>query len=104
MKDHAKRMYIGTLASSGQWSDAQFKVVLAREFNSFTTGNDLKWDAVEPTKGNRNYRGGDTVVSFAVSHGMKVRGHTLVWHAQIPKWLNSLGTAELKTVLESHIK
>lgn len=103
MKDHAKRMYIGTLASSGQWSDQEMKTTLGREFNGYTPGNDLKWDAVEPTRGHRNYANGDMVVAFGLQHGMKIRGHTLVWHAQIPKWLNGLSTADLKAALESHI-
>lgn len=103
LKDHAKRMYIGTFASSPQWTDEQMKIVLGREFNQYTPGNDLKWENVEPTRGNRTYSNGDMVVKFAIDHGMKIRGHTLVWHKQLPKWLFSVDKSELKSVLESHI-
>lgn len=97
-------MYIGTFASSPQWKDDQMKSVLAREFNQYTPGNDLKWENVEPTRGNRTYAKGDMVVSFALEHGMKIRGHTLVWHSQLPKWLFTIDPSELKSELESHIR
>jgi endo-1,4-beta-xylanase len=37
---------------------------------------------------------------------MKVRGHTLVWHRQNPKWLTNRNftSAELSQILEKHIK
>lgn len=97
-------MYIGTFASSPQWKDEQLKTVLAREFNQYTPGNDLKWENVEPTRGNRTYAKGDMVVSFALEHGMKIRGHTLVWHSQLPKWIFTIDPSELKSELESHIR
>jgi endo-1,4-beta-xylanase len=46
------------------------------------------------------------VVDFASRHGMKVRGHTLVWHRQNPKWLTegNYTSGELAEILEKHIK
>ena len=44
-------------------------------------------------------------VAFAQAHNQKVRGHTLVWHNQLPVWLagGSFSAAELKTILKDHI-
>ncbi|HXU61480.1 MAG TPA: endo-1,4-beta-xylanase [Polyangia bacterium] len=62
-------------------------VLLAKHFNSLTSGNDMKWDTTEPSAGNFNFTQADAEVAFAKSNSMKVRGHTLVWHNQTPAWV-----------------
>ena len=61
--------------------------LLSKHFNSITSGNDMKWDATEPTEGNFVFTNADAQVSFAKAHNMHVRGHTLVWHNQTPAWV-----------------
>ena len=61
--------------------------LLTKHFGSATPGNALKWDATEPTEGAFSFTEGDSEVNFAVANGMKVRGHTLVWHNQVPAWV-----------------
>lgn len=71
----------------------------------FTVGNELKWDAVEGVRGVKKYGPADQLVKYAQEHTMKIRGHCLVWHAQLPRWVNdSLGKVELKKAMESRIK
>jgi len=44
------------------------------------------------------------IVDFALAHGMKVKGHTLVWYAQLPGWVSSITTADdLRTAMNDHI-
>jgi endo-1,4-beta-xylanase len=62
-------------------------VLLTKHFNSITSGNDMKWDATEPTEGNFNFTQADAEVAFAQANNMHVRGHTLVWHNQTPAWV-----------------
>jgi endo-1,4-beta-xylanase len=62
-------------------------VLLSKHFNSMTSGNDMKWDATEPTEGNFSYTNADPQVAFAQSHNMHVRGHTMIWHNQTPAWV-----------------
>ena len=62
-------------------------VLLSKHFNSMTSGNDMKWDATEPTEGNFTFTQADAEVSFAQANNMHVRGHTLVWHSQTPAWV-----------------
>ncbi|HKW16920.1 MAG TPA: endo-1,4-beta-xylanase [Terriglobales bacterium] len=59
----------------------------ALHYNSVTPGNDLKWDTTEKTEGNFNFVPGDNILNFAQSHGIKMRGHTFVWHNQVPAWV-----------------
>jgi endo-1,4-beta-xylanase len=62
-------------------------VLLARHFNSLTSGNDMKWDATEPSEGKFTFTQADAQVAFARANDMRVRGHTLIWHNQTPAWV-----------------
>ena len=61
--------------------------LLKKHFNSMTSGNDMKWDATEPNPGQFVFTNADQQVAFAQANGMLVRGHTLLWHQQIPAWV-----------------
>ena len=65
--------------------------LLARQVNSLTAENDMKWDHLHPLPGNSpaayEFSRADQIVRFAAAHGMRVRGHTLVWHRQVPEWV-----------------
>ncbi len=61
--------------------------LLKKHFNSVTSGNDFKWDATEPTEGTFRFTNADAQVSFAQANNIIVRGHTLLWHNQIPAWV-----------------
>ena len=86
-------------------SDAAYRAVLAREFNAVTPENAMKWESVEPQRGVYDWTAADEIVAFAAANGMKVHGHTLVWHSQLPSWLSG-GTFrknELSAILQAHI-
>jgi endo-1,4-beta-xylanase len=55
------------------------------------------------TQGNFSYSGGDAVMNFATQNGMLVRGHTLVWHAQTPSWVESLNREQMLAAMKNHI-
>ena len=66
----------------------------------------LKWEVVHPERQAFDFSQADQIVDFATRHRMKIRGHTLVWHHQNPKWLTDgkFTSAELAEILETHIK
>jgi endo-1,4-beta-xylanase len=68
-----------------------------------TPGNEMKWDTTEPSNGSYNFGPGDQITSFAQSHSMRVRGHNLVWHSQLPSWVSSLPTNQVQSAMEAHI-
>ena len=52
-----------------------------------TAENAMKWESVEPQRGVYDWKPADDLVRFARENGQVVRGHTLVWHSQLPGWL-----------------
>jgi endo-1,4-beta-xylanase len=64
----------------------------------------MKWDATEPSPGAFRFDAGDRLVAFAEEHGMRVRGHTLVWHNQLPPWVSGLSDVELRAAMQRHVR
>jgi endo-1,4-beta-xylanase len=90
-------------------TDSAYTSIVANQFSTVTAENVMKWDTIEPTQGTPNYGPADRLVSFAQDHGQLVRGHTLLWHNQIPSWLTTgvnngtISNAQLKDILHQHI-
>jgi endo-1,4-beta-xylanase len=104
-------LLIGAAVSAGPLrGEPVYGQVLGREFNLVTTENALKFGPVHPSRDRYDFRDADAIVAFAEAHGMQVRGHTLVWHEQVPAWIESAAgsdafdEAEWEAVLEDHIK
>jgi endo-1,4-beta-xylanase len=97
--------YFGSATDNPELTDAPYVATLGSEFGQITPGNSMKWDTIEPTRGTFNYTKGDAVVALAKANDQIVRGHTLVWHSQLPNWVTNGGfsATELDTVLKDHI-
>ncbi|MFJ1792986.1 endo-1,4-beta-xylanase [Kitasatospora griseola] len=96
--------YFGTAVPAGKLGDSTYATVLDREFNMITPENEMKWDTVEPSRGSFNFGPADSIVGHAAAHGQQLRGHTLVWHSQLPSWVSSIGDATtLRSVMDNHI-
>ena len=99
-------MRVGTAVdTSALAADATYRAAVGAEFDTVTPENVMKWEVVEPEQGRFDFTQADTLVAFARAHKQKVRGHTLVWHNQLPAWLTSRDwtAAELRPVLRQHI-
>ena len=95
---------VGTAVQTSLLGGAQYGTVVAREFNYLTAEYEMKWNIVEPSPGSTNFGAGDAIVGYAASNGMRVKGHTLIWHGAVPSWLGALPAAELRTAFERHIQ
>ncbi|MFG1703715.1 endo-1,4-beta-xylanase [Nonomuraea sp. M3C6] len=89
--------------------EADYRKVLNREFTQVTAENAMKWESVEPARGGFTWADADALVENAKRDKQSVRGHTLVWHNQLPAWLTTgvadgtIGDDELRTILRDHI-
>ncbi|WP_326826846.1 endo-1,4-beta-xylanase [Streptosporangium sp. NBC_01756] len=99
-----KGRYFGAAVAANHLGESSYATVLDREFNSVTPENEMKWDTVESSRGSFNFGPADQIVNRAQSKGMKVRGHTLVWHSQLPGWVSGLSSAsDVRTAMNNHI-
>jgi len=108
LRETAERsgMLVGAAARPQQLSEPQYATTLAREFNLVEPEDAMKWEVVHPAPETFDFSQADRIVAFAISHQMKVRGHTLVWHQQNPRWLTEgqHTPEQLARILEQHIK
>ncbi|MBR5111125.1 MAG: endo-1,4-beta-xylanase [Clostridia bacterium] len=87
---------VGVAVSHETLRDEKAAALVAAQFNSLTCENQMKADFVmdksatfrsgDSTRVKLNFSSAAPVLKFAQEHGMKVRAHTLVWHAQTPRW------------------
>ena len=90
-------------------NEPTYRARVASEFSSVTPENVMKWQLVEPTRGVLDFSQADQLVSFAQANHQRVRGHTLVWHNQLPTWLTtgvangSITPDQLRSILRQHI-
>ena len=99
----AKSKYFGTALVQSNLSNSTLVGVATSQFDVMTPGNEMKWDTTEPSNGTFNFGPGDNLVAFAQAHSMRVRGHNLVWHSQLPSWVSSLPTNQVQAAMETHI-
>lgn len=117
LREYAEKngKYIGTAIST--WKNDITNESLAetkevrQQFNMLVAENEMKWNELEPSRGGFNYWAADNLVNFAQKNNMKMRGHCLAWHSQLPTWVSSDGKKndqnwsreEALEILKTHI-
>jgi len=96
---------MGAAVNTADIASDAIAAILAQQYNMIEADNEMKWPAIEPMEGKFNFTPGDTLASFAEAHGMKLRGHNLLWHSYNPPWLakGSFTPSQLYTLLETYI-
>lgn len=84
---NSRELLIGTAVRPSLFSEAAYSATVAREFNMIEAEDAMKWWTVRRDQNAYDFSEGDEVVRFAQAHGMKVRGHCLVWDHNNPDWL-----------------
>lgn len=80
--------------------------MIQHEFGSITPENAFKMGSIHPEENKYNWKDADAIAAFAKTNGLKMRGHTLVWHNQTPDWIfkDSTGAKVSKAVLLQRLK
>lgn len=106
LKDYYKNYFpIGASVMPSNLNGDEGDLIL-QQFNSLTAENSMKMAPIHPAEDRYNWADADTIVSFAQRNRIKLRGHTLCWHNQMPSWFfkDSTGNTVTKEVLLQRLK
>ena len=79
---------LGVAVSNAQMADLDGKdmQIVERHFNQIVAENGMKPESLQPVEGMWDFEKADALVNWAKARGMKVMGHVLIWHEQLPRW------------------
>src|SRR3954452_8515554 len=102
--DRAK-LLIGSAVRPYALSEAACSQTLGHQFNMVEPEASMKWWVRRRNEGAFDFAEGDAIVRFAHAHGMKVRGHCLVWDHDNPQWLTQghFPPEQMSRLLHEHI-
>ena len=87
LKDHYTNYFTIGVAVSPRALTTDEAGLVVKHFNSITAENAMKMGPIHPKENEYYWKGADSIVSFVKQHNMKMRGHTLCWHKQVPGWM-----------------
>ena len=103
LKDAYKDYFmIGVAVNQRNVTNAEQQALIKQEFNSITCENDMKPEPTEPQEGKFNWENADRIANFCRANGIKLRGHCLMWHSQIGRWM--LGDNPTKEVFYERMR
>ncbi|GKT57522.1 glycosyl hydrolase family 10 [Colletotrichum tofieldiae] len=98
------KLYFGTATDRGLLQREKNAAIIRANFGQLTPENSMKWQSLQPNQGQFNWGDADYLVDFATQNGKSVRGHTLIWHAQLPQWVSNIRDANtLRNVIRTHV-
>jgi endo-1,4-beta-xylanase len=106
LKDIFKNYFtMGVAVTPRSLHTAEAGLVL-QHFGSITAENAMKMGPIHPRENEYFWRDADSIVAFARRNQLKMRGHTLCWHNQAPRWIftNAAGDTVSKEVLLARLK
>lgn len=83
-----------------------YEALLDQQFNQLTPENIFKADALHPGQNQFNFLVADRLVAYAEQENKSLHGHTLIWHQQLPPWMEDFsGTrSEWEAMFKDHIQ
>ncbi|XP_064599691.1 anti-sigma-I factor RsgI6-like [Liolophura sinensis] len=86
-------------------SEQKYRQFIYDHFNWAVTENQLKWNQFEYNEGHPDYNTGINAVKKLRSHGIKVRGHNLLWAVEqwVPRWLKSKSPSQVRSIVDHHL-
>lgn len=108
LKDYYRDYFAIGVAVSPRALTTDEAGLIKKHFNSLTAENAMKSQPIQPRENEFFWKDADSIAAFAQRNNMKMRGHTLVWHNQAPKWFfedngKPVGKEKLLERLRTHI-
>ncbi|HET9430615.1 MAG TPA: endo-1,4-beta-xylanase [Chitinophagaceae bacterium] len=107
MKDYYKDYFSVGVAVSPRALQTDEAGLILQHFNSITAENAMKMGPIHPRENEYYWKDADSIAAFARRHNLKLRGHTLCWHNQAPRWFftdSATGKEVTKEVLLQRLK
>lgn len=97
---------IGTALNAEQIEekDPKAAVLVPQQFNMATPENIMKAEVIHPQWGTYNFDLADKMIEYGKKHNIKINGHTLIWHSQLPAFARQIQSVDsFKTFFTDHI-
>ncbi|XP_041351370.1 endo-1,4-beta-xylanase 3-like isoform X2 [Gigantopelta aegis] len=104
-----KKSYpFGMAINSDEYTQGEpkYRDFVNQHFNWAVTKNSLKWKIMERKQGERNYDRAFIPINTLKSHGIKVRGHNIVWGTtdqHVPDWVKPLYGDDLRQAVTTRV-
>jgi endo-1,4-beta-xylanase len=107
LKEAYKNDFLIGAALAGQQieeKEPNAAVLVPKEFNAITPENIMKAEIIHPEWDRYNFNLADKIAAYGKKYNMKVNGHTLIWHSQLPAFVRNLKDADsVKQFFTDHI-
>lgn len=108
LKDTFKNDFgIGTALNNGQIEERDPKMteMIVHQFNMATPENVMKSALIHPKWDTYDFEVPDKLMEFGKKHNIKINGHTLIWHSQLPSFIRGIRSKDsIQTFFTNHIK
>jgi endo-1,4-beta-xylanase len=97
---------IGTALNTRQIEerDSTAGVLILQHFNAITPENIMKAEEIHISWDQYNFDLADKLVAYGNKYDIKINGHTLIWHSQLPAFMRRMKDADsVKQFFTSHI-
>ncbi len=85
--------------------DPKAAALIEQQFNMATPENIMKAEIIHPQWDTYNFDMGDKMVAYCEKNKIKVNGHTLIWHSQLPVFARRIQSVDsFKTFFTDHIR
>jgi endo-1,4-beta-xylanase len=100
----AKGILYGTALRGEALKNPAYADLVASQCRIGVPEGALKWSMLRPAPDKYDFGPGDYLYQFLSSHGMKYRGHTLLWEQALPRWFhNTVNAGNAKAMMLDHI-
>ncbi len=98
--------FIGAALSTEEINETNPAVntLILKHFNTVTPENDMKSMYLQPSWNTFDFTTADKLVAYAQKNNLMLNGHTLVWHAQLPSFVEKIKSADsVRQFMVNHI-
>jgi len=96
--------YGAAVTLAGLQSDVRLKEAVIRYCTQIVPEYELKWPTLRPDAHTFVFERADALLEFAQQNGLTMRGHNLVWYADLPEWTKQIRDARsAERALRDHI-